>query len=131
MRVVKIAAMDVNRYFENLKKGLYDEVKKHQKNLRYEDIQEGFCFEDSYGTLCCLRRCDNQSIFQMEKQYPGMIQILVHKIEPFDEKYRVLYEEKITHTTIRNKLVYAWRARTSQARFTMMEALTTFIDKAQ
>ena len=49
----------------------------------------------------------------------------------FDEKYRVLYEEKITHTTIRNKLVYAWRARTSQARFTMMEALTTFIDKAQ
>ena len=123
--------MDVNRYFENLKKGLYDEVKKHQKNLRYEDIQEGFCFEDSYGTLCCLRRCDNQSIFQMEKQYPGMIQILVHKIEPFDEKYRVLYEEKITHTTIRNKLVYAWRARTSQARFTMMEALTTFIDKAQ
>ena len=118
-------------YFENLKKGLYDEVKKHQKNLRYEDIQEGFCFEDSYGTLCCLRRCDNQSIFQMEKQYPGMIQILVHKIEPFDEKYRVLYEEKITHTTIRNKLVYAWRARTSQARFTMMEALTTFIDKAQ
>ena len=106
-------------------------MKKHQKNLRYEDIQEGFCFEDSYGTLCCLRRCDNQSIFQMEKQYPGMIQILVHKIEPFDEKYRVLYEEKITHTTIRNKLVYAWRARTSQARFTMMEALTTFIDKAQ
>ena len=106
MRVVKIVAMDVNRYFENLKKGLYDEVKKHQKNLRYEDIQEGFCFEDSYGTLCCLRRCDNQSIFQMEKQYPGMIQILVHKIEPFDEKYRVLYEEKITHTTIRNKLCY-------------------------
>ena len=47
MRVVKIVAMDVNRYFENLKKGLYDEVKKHQKNLRYEDIQEGFCFEDS------------------------------------------------------------------------------------
>lgn len=94
MRVVKIVAMDVNRYFENLKKGLYDEVKKHQKNLRYEDIQEGFCFEDSYGTLCCLRRCDNQSIFQMEKQYPGMIQILVHKIEPFDEKYRVLYYKK-------------------------------------
>ena len=31
MRVVKIVAMDVNRYFENLKKGLYDEVKKHQK----------------------------------------------------------------------------------------------------
>lgn len=131
MRVRKTAPIDVTQYFENLKRGLYKEVKKHQKSLCYEDIQEGFHFTDSNGTLCSLRKCDEKSIFKIEKQYPNMTQVLIHKIEPFDEDYRILYEEKIIHTSIRNKLAYAIRARTSQARFTMLEMLDDFIKKAQ
>lgn len=138
MKVSKVEKVDPNKYFDYIIKSLCKELSLKNHKISPLNIQKGFRFVRKravYGKEEAIESeityLDYGRKYILKTFYPTMTQVIIHKIETFDESYQISYEEKLEGAKLIEKVKFAFRARIHGYRFKMLDIIDVIIDNSR